>query len=85
MTFPTTSTRTYTDEQRESLERVILALGVTHDVRELIEYVATERLRTLEALAGGDATDLAHVRNQGRAEGLGWLIGLFNKRDDEER
>jgi hypothetical protein len=78
---PLTSTRAVPDER---LRRIIGHLSDRDDARTLLTHVAAERLRTLEALSTISPDDPRLARLQGRAEGLAWLIGLFNRTDDEE-
>lgn len=68
----------------ERLRRLIGVLAQNLDLKEVFREVAAERLRTLEAMVGVSHTDPQLPVLQGRAQGIDWVIQLFNNNDDDE-
>lgn len=68
----------------ERLRRLIGVLAQNLDLKEVFREVAAERLRTLEAMAGISHLDTQLPVLQGRAQGIDWVIQLFNNNNDDE-
>jgi hypothetical protein len=65
----------------DSLHNDLDILRENPRMQDLLRHVAAERLRTLEAMSGVEDVATLVPRLQGRAEGLGYLLHLF---DDDE-